>query len=120
MAYHPEMQHIVADMRIGLDAAQALLERTCADWAAASQHPDWPVRLTAARSFVIDQRLRPSSIGRSTCQAEPAAFKRNRLEQIFRDVRMGRFHPGNTHARTRADRQAQSLGIDPDSPQRWG
>ena len=37
------------------DAAEALLERTCADWAAGVAHADWPVRLVGTRHFVINQ-----------------------------------------------------------------
>ena len=46
-------------------------------------------------------------------------FKHNRLEQLFRDVRMGRFHPPNdmmTHELV----GKMCLGVDPDDPQRWG
>ena len=49
MAHHPEVQHNVADMRIALDAAEAMLDRTAADWAAGVEHADWPVRLVATR-----------------------------------------------------------------------
>ena len=45
MAHHPEVQHNVAEMRIAYDAAEAMLERTCADWATGVEHADWPVRL---------------------------------------------------------------------------
>ena len=55
MAHHPEVQHHVAEMRIALDAADALLERTAADWATGVAHEDWPVRLVATRQFVINQ-----------------------------------------------------------------
>ena len=48
-----------------------------------------------------------------------AAFRRDRLEQIFRDVRMGRFHPGNTFLAHELIGKL-CLGIDPDDPQRWG
>ena len=40
MAHHPEVQHQVAEMRIAYDAAEAMLERTCADWAAGVEHED--------------------------------------------------------------------------------
>jgi alkylation response protein AidB-like acyl-CoA dehydrogenase len=48
-----------------------------------------------------------------------AAFKANRLEQIFRDVRMGRFHPGNTLLAHELIGKL-CLGVNPDDPQRWG
>ena len=54
-----------------------------------------------------------SSTGPSTSPAAAASFKRNRLEQIFRDVRMGRFHPGNTLLAHELIGKL-CLGIDPD------
>ncbi len=46
-------------------------------------------------------------------------FKRNRLEQLFRDARLGRVHPAN-RATTYEVIAKQSLGIDPDEQPRWG
>lgn len=46
-------------------------------------------------------------------------FKKNRIEQLFRDARLGRMHPGNpmfTHEVV----GKLSLGIDPDAQPRWG
>jgi alkylation response protein AidB-like acyl-CoA dehydrogenase len=118
MAHHPEVQHHVAEMRIAYDAAEALLERTCADWAAGKEHADWPVRLIATRSFVIDKAF--DIVDRALDLSGGAgAFKRNRLEQLFRDVRMGRFHPGNTFLAHELIGKL-CLGVDPDNPQRWG
>ena len=48
-----------------------------------------------------------------------SVFKTNRLEQLFRDVRMGRFHPANTML-THELVGKLVLGIDPDDPVRWG
>ena len=58
MAHHPEVQHNVAEMRIALDAATALLERTATDWADGANYEDWPVRLVACRAFVINQAFK--------------------------------------------------------------
>jgi alkylation response protein AidB-like acyl-CoA dehydrogenase len=118
MAHHPEVQHQVAEMRVAYDAAEAMLERTCADWAAGVEHADWPVRLVGTRHFVINQAY--NIVDRALDVSGGAgAFKRNRLEQLFRDVRMGRFHPGNTLLAHELIGKL-CLGIDPDSPQRWG
>ncbi len=117
MAHHPEVQHNVADMRIAYDAAEALLQRTCADWAAGVEHADWPVRLVAARSFVIDQAY--AIVDRAMdLTGGGGAFRRNRMEQLFRDVRMGRFHPGNTMLAHELIGK-MCLGIDPDAQPRW-
>jgi alkylation response protein AidB-like acyl-CoA dehydrogenase len=118
MAHHPEVQHNVAEMRVALDAADALLERTCTDWAQGVEHPDWPVRLVATRYFVITKAF--EIVDRALDLTGGAgAFRRNRLEQIFRDVRMGRFHPGNTLLAHELIGKL-CLGLDPDDPQRWG
>lgn len=118
MAHHPEVQHLVADMRIAYDAAEALLERTAADWASGVEHADWPVRLVACRSFVIDTAF--TIVDRALDLSGGAgAFRRSRLEQLFRDVRMGRFHPGNSMLAHELIGKL-CLGVDPDEAPRWG
>jgi alkylation response protein AidB-like acyl-CoA dehydrogenase len=118
MAHHPEVQHQVAEMRIALDAATAMLERTCSDWAEGVAYEDWPVRLVATRAFVINQAY--DIVDRALDLSGGAgAFRRSRLEQIFRDVRMGRFHPGNSMMAHELIGKL-CLGIDPDQPPRWG
>ena len=105
-------------MRMAYDAAEALLERTAADWAAGVDHPDWPVRLISTRQTVINNAN--SIVDRALDLSGGAgAFKRSRLEQIFRDVRMGRFHPGNSMLAHEMIGK-MCLGLDPDDPQRWG
>ena len=118
MAHHREVQHEVAEMRISLQAAEATLERTCDDWASGVEHEDWPARLVATRAFVIDQAY---SVADRALDLTGGAgsFKRNRLEQIFRDVRMGRFHPGNSQLAHELIGKL-SLGVDPDAAPRWG
>jgi alkylation response protein AidB-like acyl-CoA dehydrogenase len=118
LAHHPEVQHNVAEMRIGLEAAEALLERTAADWTAGVEHADWPVRLVATRKFVVDQAF--GIVDRAMDLSGGAgAFRTNRLEQLFRDVRMGRFHPGNALLAPELIGKL-CLGIDPDDGLRWG
>ncbi len=118
MAHHPGVQHMVSDMRIAYDAAEAMLERTCADWASGVEHADWPVRLVATRSFVINQSF--EIVDRALeLTGGGGAFKRNRLEQIFRDVRMGKFHPGNNLLAHELVGKL-CLGLNPDEPPRWG
>jgi alkylation response protein AidB-like acyl-CoA dehydrogenase len=118
MAHHPEVQHLVADMRIALDAAEALLDRTTTDWAAGVQHEDWPIRLIACRSFVIDRAFEVVDKALDL-SGGAGAFKRNRLEQLFRDGRLGRVHPANP-ADSYEIVGKGSLGIDPDELPRWG
>jgi alkylation response protein AidB-like acyl-CoA dehydrogenase len=118
MAHHPEVQHHVSEMRMAYDAAEALLDRTTADWAEGAEHTDWPVRLIGTRQTVINNAY--DIVDRALDLSGGAgAFKRSRIEQLFRDVRMGRFHPGNTLLAHELVAKL-CLGIDPDAPQRWG
>ncbi|MEO6318260.1 MAG: acyl-CoA dehydrogenase family protein [Acidimicrobiales bacterium] len=118
MAHHPEVQHHISEMRIALDASEALLDRTTGDWATGVEHADWPVRIVGTRYRVITESF--DIVDRALDLSGGAGvFKRNRLEQIFRDVRMGRFHPGNTFLAHELIAKL-CLGIDPDDPQRWG
>ncbi len=118
MAHHPEVQHNVAEMRMDYDAAEALLERTTTDWATGVAHQDWPVRIVGTRHTVINKAF--EIVDRAMdLSGGAAAFKRNRLEQIYRDVRMGRFHPGNTFLAHELIGKL-CLGINPDDPHRWG
>lgn len=118
MAHHPEVQHLVAEMRVAYDAAEALLDATSRDWAAGVQHPDWPVRLIGTRHFVINQAV--EIVDRALdVSGGAAAFKRHRIEQVFRDVRMGRFHPGNRLLAPEIIGKL-CLGVDPDGSPRWG
>ena len=118
MAHHPEVQHNVAEMRMDLDASEALLDRTTADWANGVEHADWPVRLVGTRYTVIlnAHKIVDRALDLS---GGAAAFKRSRLEQLYRDIRMGRFHPGNTLLAHELIGKL-CLGIDPDDQQRWG
>ena len=118
MAYHPEVQHYVAEMRMALDADEALLDRSSAIGRPASPTP---IGRCGSSAPATSSSTRPttSSTGRWTCPAARGIFKRNRLEQIFRDVRMGRFHPGNTLLAHELVGKL-CLGINPDDPQRWG
>ena len=118
MAHHPEVQHHVAKMRMAHDAADALLDRTAADWEAGAQHEDWPVRLVGTRQVVINAAF--DVVDRAMDLSGGAGvFRSNRLEQLFRDIRMGRFHPGNRLFAPELIGKL-CLGLDPDATPRWG
>jgi alkylation response protein AidB-like acyl-CoA dehydrogenase len=118
MAHHPEVQHNVSEMRLSLDAIEALLGKVTSDWTNGVEHEDWPIRLINARHFVHNQAY--DVVDRAMdLSGGAAAFRRNRLEQIFRDTRMGRFHPGNTMLFHEIVGKL-CLGLNPDDPQRWG
>ena len=52
-------------------------------------------------------------------ELEEANFKKNELERLFRDARLGRIHPANSSL-SRELVAKVALGINPDSTPRWG
>ena len=119
MAYHPEVQHAVADMRMSLEAIDAYLGKVCDDWSHGIDHgADWGLKIMAAKHFAVNQAWSVVDTALDVAGGS-GLFKRSRLEQIFRDARLGRVHPAN-RATTYEVIAKQSLGIDPDEQPRWG
>ena len=118
MSYHPEVQHYVAEMRMNLETIDAYLDRTATDWSTGVAHPDWPVKIVSTKHVVTTKAF--DVVDRALDLSGGAGiFKRTRLEQLFRDSRLGRIHPANlllTHELI----GKMSLGINPDEAPRWG
>jgi alkylation response protein AidB-like acyl-CoA dehydrogenase len=119
MAHHPGVQSGIADMRIKLESAGAHLDRTCADWSRGVDHgADWPVKLIATKHDVVNRAWEVVDTAMDLTGGS-GIFRSNRMEQLFRDARLGRIHPGNDLF-SRETVGKLSLGIDPDSQPRWG
>jgi len=119
MAYHPEVQHEVAEMRVHLEALHAHLDRVCDDWADGVDHGmDWPAKIVACKYDVVN---RAWSVIDSAMDLSGGSgiFRRSRFQQLFRDGRLGRIHPGNSML-THELVGKLSLGINPDEQPRWG
>jgi alkylation response protein AidB-like acyl-CoA dehydrogenase len=119
MAYHPGVQHDVAEMRIHLEAMTAHLDRVCDDWVNGVDHGmDWPTKIVACKYDVVNRAFAVVDTALDLTGGS-GIFKRSRIEQLFRDARLGRIHPGNsllTHELV----GKLSLGINPDERPRWG
>jgi alkylation response protein AidB-like acyl-CoA dehydrogenase len=119
MAYHPEVQHQVAEMRIHLEAMAAHLDRVCEDWSSGVDHGmDWPVKIVACKYDVVNRAWAVVDAALDLTGGS-GIFKRSRIEQLFRDCRLGRIHPGNSML-THELVGKLSLGINPDEQPRWG
>jgi alkylation response protein AidB-like acyl-CoA dehydrogenase len=119
MAHHPEVQHEIAEMRIRLEAIDGYLARVTQDWSTGVDHAEqWPLKLMAAKYFAVTNGW---SIVDTALDLTGGAgiFKRNRMEMLFRDARLGRVHPSSS-ALTHEVVAKLSLGIDPDTQPRWG
>ena len=119
MAYHPEVQHHIAEMRIHLEAMTAHLDRVVDDWTTGVDHGmDWPVKIFACKHDVVTRAWQVVDTALDLTGGS-GIFTRNRIEQLFRDARLGRIHPGNTLI-THEVVGKLTLGINPDEQPRWG
>ena len=121
MAYHPELQHAVAEMALAFDPIGPHLDRVAEDWSNGVDHgadlagEDRLGQAPRGRGLLADRRH-----WRWRYPAVPACSAANELERLFRDARCGRFHPGQyvPDARDRRQdrarhrpRRAASLGV---------
>jgi alkylation response protein AidB-like acyl-CoA dehydrogenase len=119
MAHHPEVQHGVAEMRMALETATALLDRSVDEWSAGVDHGhDWVVKIVTTKHVVVSEAWKVADTAMEITGGA-GIFRKNRLEQLFRDARLGRIHPTNPLL-TRELVAKLSLGIDPDATPRWG
>jgi alkylation response protein AidB-like acyl-CoA dehydrogenase len=118
MAYHPGVQHRVAEMRMALDTIDWSVERIAADWAAGVEHADWPIRLVSMKYTATNNAFKIVDMALDLTGGS-GIFKRSRIEQQFRDCRLGRIHPANDLLAHELVGKL-SLGINPDEAPRWG
>jgi alkylation response protein AidB-like acyl-CoA dehydrogenase len=118
MAHHPEVQHGVAEMVIGLQAIGAQLESVTQDWSSGVQHADWPIKIVAAKYTAVETAWKIADRALEVSGGF-GMFKKSEMERLFRDARAGRFHPANASL-THELLGKLALGVNPDDPQRWG
>lgn len=119
MAHHPEVQHQIAEMRLALETGRAIVDRTTADWSTGIDHGgEWPLKIIAAKYVAVTSAWKVVDTAMDVSGGS-GIFRRNRMEQLFRDARLGRAHPASS-ALTHELVGKFSLGIDPDEQPRWG
>jgi alkylation response protein AidB-like acyl-CoA dehydrogenase len=119
MAYHPGVQHGVAEMIMALDTIAPLLEHVASEWSTGVDHgAGWPAKIVSAKLHavetcwkIVDQAMELSG--------GAGMFKSSELERLFRDARCGRFHPANAIL-THEIVGKTALGIDLGEQPRWG
>lgn len=119
MAYHPEVQHGVAEMVLELEGIEPHLDRVAQDWSDGVDHGlGWATRIFGAKHHAVEGSWRV--VDRALDLAGGfGIFRKAPFEQLFRDARLGRIHPGNS-ALTHELLGKLALGISPDEMPRWG
>ena len=118
MAHHPHVQSGIAEMVMGLEAIGAQLESVTQDWSNGVQHPDWPIKIVAAKYNAVETVWKIADLALELSGGF-GMFKKSEMERLFRDARAGRFHPANSSL-THELIGKLALGLNPDDPQRWG
>ncbi len=119
MAYHPEVQHAVADMTLELDATEPHLDQIARDWSDGVDHgATWPAKIVSAKYHAVESAKRVVDLAMDI-SGGAGMFKANELERLYRDVRCGGFHPANS-ALVHEIVGKTTLGIDLGEQPRWG
>lgn len=119
MAYHPEVQHGVAEMGIQLEGIGPHLDRLADDWCSGVDHGAmWVAKLFAAKYHAAEASWRVVDRAMDIAGGF-GVFRRAGLERLFRDARLGRMHPANSML-THEIVGKSLLGISPDEQPRWG
>ncbi len=119
MAYHPEIQHMVAEMMLDFDPIGPHLDKVAEDWSNGVDYGHgWPAKIVSAKYHAVEACWR---IVDKAMEVSGGAgmFRKNELERLFRDARCGRFHPANTFL-THEIVAKTALGIDLGEQPRWG
>ena len=119
MAYHPEVQHRVAQMGLELEAIEPHLDRIAHDWSTGVDYGAlWPMKIMAAKYHAVEGAWRVVDTALDLAGGY-GVLRRAGLERLWRDARLGRIHPGNSML-THEIVAKSLLGIDLDERPRWG
>jgi len=119
MAYHPEIQHAIADMVIELESVGPHLDRIAEDWSAGVDHgAQWPSKIFAAKYHAVEGAWRVVDLGMDVTGGG-GIFRSGGYERLVRDARLGRIHPANSFL-THEVVAKTALGISLDEQPRWG
>jgi alkylation response protein AidB-like acyl-CoA dehydrogenase len=119
MAYHPEIQHTIADMVIELESIGPHLDTIAREWSQGVDHgAQWPLKIFSAKYRAVEGSWRVVDLGLEVCGGA-GIFRSLGYERLVRDARLGRIHPGNSFL-THEVVAKTALGISLDEQPRWG
>jgi alkylation response protein AidB-like acyl-CoA dehydrogenase len=119
MAYHPEVQHAVADMAIELESIGPQLESAAQDWSNGVDHGSaWPAKIFAAKYRAVEGSWHVIDLGLDV-MGGGGIFRSVGYERLVRDARLGRIHPANSFLAHEVIAKTM-LGISLDEHPRWG
>jgi alkylation response protein AidB-like acyl-CoA dehydrogenase len=119
MAYHPEIQHAIAEMVIELESLGPHLDRIAEDWSNGTDYgAAWPSKIFSAKYCAVEGSWRVVDAGLDLAGGQ-GIFRSAGYERLLRDARLGRIHPANAFL-THEVVGKTALGISLDEQPRWG
>ncbi len=119
MAYHPGVQHDIAEMLLKLEAVEPQLNIVAKEWSEGKDYGmGWAIKLIAAKCNAAEQCW-PIVDRALDIAGGFGIFPKSGLEKLFRDARLGRMHPANRYL-SREILSKAILGLDLDAQPRWG
>ena len=119
MAYHPEVQHTIAQMALELEGIGPHLDRIADDWSNGVDYgAEWPAKICAAKYHAVEGSWRVVDLGLEVAGGG-GIFRSAGYERLIRDARLGRIHPANSFL-THEIVAKTALGISLDEQPRWG
>ena len=119
MAYHPEVQHAVAQMVIDLESVGPHIDRIAEDWSNGVDYgAEWPMKIFAAKYRAVEASWRVVDTGLDIVGGH-GIFRSAGYERLLRDARLGRIDPANSFL-THEVVGKTALGIGLDEQPRWG
>jgi len=68
MAYHPEIQHTIADMVIELESIGPHLDTVAREWSQGVDHgAHWPLKIMSAKYHAVEGSWRVVDLGLEVC-----------------------------------------------------
>lgn len=119
MAYHPEIQHNIAEMVLELEAIGPHLDRIAEDWSNGVDYgSQWPLKIFSAKYRAVEGSWKVVDLGLDV-SGGAGIFRSVGYERLLRDARLGRIHPANSFL-THEVVAKTALGISLDEQPRWG
>jgi alkylation response protein AidB-like acyl-CoA dehydrogenase len=119
MAFHPEVQHTIADIFMELESMVPQVDRAADDWTNGVDHGGlWPAKLVAAKHRCVQGAFRVADLALEVSGGR-GMFRGDELERLYRDARCGRFHPANPMVVYEVVGKC-ALGILAEPGPRWG
>jgi len=119
MAYHPEVQHVIARIFLELEGMIPQVERIADDWTKNVDHGHlWPAKLVAVKHRCVEGAFKVADLALEVSGGRGMS-RGDELERLYRDARCGRFHPANPMVAHEVMGKC-ALGVLADDGPRWG